>query len=179
VDSRITPVSEHPFFFKKSDEWRIVGNEVERVPGTWHDLRQDKSKKFPVTFLALWCCPACKAVCAVDRRIHDVTVFGHVVPKKKDGIIGTELKCANWCSFNRVCYFNHWSEKPLYAIAFERKMYVKGKPVFIPQTRYCHAVSELEARSQLALRASDRLVAIGPVIGYHVENEKDENTLTA
>jgi hypothetical protein len=174
----VTLIADHPFFFKKSTDWEVSDTTVERVPGTWYDLRQDKSGKFASTFMALFCCPACKAVCAVDRRVHSVDVFGHVTPKTK-GSEGKELKCTNWCSFNRICYFNHWSEKPLYAIAFERCTYVQGKEKWTAELRYCHAVSELEARSQLALRFTDRIVAIGPAIGYHVENEKQENILTA
>ena len=160
-------------FFRK-EEWEITAQRIAGIPGTWCDMRGDYTIiKAPETWIALWCCPNCATISAVDNRVHDVSSIGHVQPKKRLGIEGTEL-CCTGCSFLRRVYFDRWNDKPLYAVAFERREYIEGKEMYIPQVRYCHATTQREAITQLALRHSDRIIGIAPVIGAHVLDKHGE-----
>jgi len=69
-------------------------------------------------------------------------------------------------------------EKPkLYAIAFEHPVKRNGVLTWIPEIVHTHAIDNANARFiflQDPLHKKARIVAIGPVIGYHVEDEHGE-----
>lgn len=154
-----------PFFFKKK-EWRLEPGALEPIPETWCDLRQGQYKilGLPSSYLALFCCPNCRKMRAIDRRVHKVDPFGKVSTKR-----GNALACTDGCSFIRITYLDRWSKKPLYCACIER-LTPNG---YVPIKRYCHATTEQEARTQLIIEPHDRIIGVAPVIGYYSE-DKDE-----
>lgn len=70
-----------------------------------------------------------------------------------------------------------WSPEPkpvLYAVACERVVIRDRQQLVIPEIVHLHAVSEGNARwvfGQDPDNRKSRIVAVGPVIGYHVEDE--------
>jgi len=70
-------------------------------------------------------------------------------------------------------------ERRLYAVACERVIKLPdGKTTIIPEIVHLHAVDEPNARwvfyNDPVHRKHYRIVAVGPVIGYHVDDEHGE-----
>lgn len=70
-------------------------------------------------------------------------------------------------------------EKPkLFAIASERTIRRNGKVILIPEVIHVHAIDSANAKFIFLQdpdhRRNCRIVAVGPVIGYHVEDEHGE-----
>jgi hypothetical protein len=69
-------------------------------------------------------------------------------------------------------------ERKLFAVAVEIPIKRNGKVIsWVPEITHVHANDSLQARAiymQDSHHHNHRIVAIGPVIGYHVEDEHGE-----
>jgi len=126
----------------------------------------------PAWLLATWVCPACGLSCGLSGETHQVETNGTVTPNVDcPHSVGKEK-----CKFrNQSLKLEGWL--PLWAIAFERFMGRDGhKPIWKPETHYCHAVDYEAAKAEFhnsenGTRSLTKVVAIGPVIGYHVKDQ--------
>lgn len=143
------------FVFRKV-AWEYVetqdGPTIRGQLGTWTVPWKDA----PKGVLGIVCCPNCGSNSILHGRIHNVTYLGRIQP---------DFLCTK-CPFEAVAYLDRWANKPLYACAIE----VDGTP----EIHYMHANTVEEARIHLGPirhKKTYRIVAIGPAIGVHVEDE--------
>jgi len=154
-----------PFFFEAAVwERKHLDGQIAygAIPGTW--FRPQDTVILATGILALISCPNCKGVSGLNRKIHKVDRFGKLEPNFICPFSINKIRC----SFNRNAFLDRWNKKPLYAIALEYPTLSGG---WRAQIEYCHAVNEAEVKKHLG-PGSYRIVAIGPVVGYHVEDKE-------
>jgi hypothetical protein len=128
---------------------------VKGIPGSWTPAYEGA----PSWLLGILCCPNCGTNLILHSQIHSIDRLGLIHP---------DIRC-NSCSFVAHGYLDKFRDKPLYACAIE----VDGKP----EIHYMHAQTQQEARIHLGPikhKQAYRIVAIGPAIGHHVEDEHGE-----
>jgi hypothetical protein len=164
IETQASIISD-PFFFEAAVwERKQLDGQIAygAIPGTW--FRPQDTVILATGILALVACPNCKGVSGLSRKIHRINSFGKLMPNFICPHSINKIRC----SFNRDCYLDRWNKKPLYAIALEYPTISGG---WRPVIEYCHATNEAEVRKHLG-PGSYRIVAIGPVIGYNVEDKE-------
>src|ERR1700675_39800 len=77
------------------------------APGSWSPPCEGFEAQPPDWDLAWVCCPGCKQVVVLDKRIHSVDPTStRLSPDFRH----------QGCSFVRACHFDRWGDKPLYAM---------------------------------------------------------------
>jgi hypothetical protein len=135
-----------------------------------------KSSNDPDWLLAVWYCPACGRKCGVSGEQHSIATNGDVTPALDcPHSVISKTDTSERCKFRgQLIRLEDWL--PLYCIAFVRYVGKDGnKPIWKPDKHYCHARSVKEAEdefynSEYGTGSMTKVVAIGPVIGYHVKN---------
>jgi hypothetical protein len=167
----------HPqaFIFARA-EWTIEGDHPDSLvihpasvePGSWCKppewfSRYAMSCGKVYAFIS---CPNCHNVSMVADRVTKCDLLGHLTP---------DLACTHsGCGFRRVAYLDNWNDRVLYACS-----YWEGANIKIA---YTHGNTVAMARRELGASCRDEdIIAIGPAIGFFVDEEADRtgNILTA
>lgn len=115
------------------EEWTLLGAgtelQINGVPGSW--CRKPKRLVAP-QMMAMVCCPNCKNISVLHKKVHEIDRFGKVTP---------DFICKyTGCSFHRKLYLDKWNDKPLYICTIVRAEKAEYEHIF------CHARSQAEAR---------------------------------
>lgn len=157
------------------EEWAAVRTpqgelvSVNPVPGTWtllapHD-RRDFARK-GVNLKALFACPRCRQIGFISEGFNPPKELGDTKPLP-------ELHCRK-CQFGCKIILKDWDKRRLYCACYETSQGTEEKDYF-------HAEDEREAKkffwAQHTILEVTHLIAIAPVIGFFLENPKDETVL--
>lgn len=150
IDDRPSLVVQ-PFVFPKA-VWEVQGEgekaTIAGIPGTWTVIEQ-----IPTVGI---CCPNCRSISVLDKRIHAVDHLGRLTPSficRYHDIEGIA------CEFHRDAYLDEWNHgKVLYAMSYHGLDRIR--------IEYTHASSVVEACKAFPhVRAQD-VIAIGRAVGF-------------
>ena len=147
----------------------LVG--IRPIPGTWtlisgEDRRRYAEQKLDVK--AFFSCPKCSQVGFISETFKPPVKLGDTEPLP-------EMKCKSCDLIFRVI-LKDWDKRRLYCACYETTS--KGK--FISHKEYLHAENDREAMkffwAQHGLEVT-HFIGIAPVIGFFLENPKDDQVL--
>jgi hypothetical protein len=167
----------HPqaFIFARA-EWQIEGDHPDSLvihpasvePGSWCKPPEWFSRYAMSCgkVYAFASCPSCRGVLMIADRVTKCDLLGHLTP---------DFACTHsGCGFRRIAYLDNWNDRVLYACSYWEGACIK--------IAYTHGNTPAMARRELGASCRDEdIIAIGPAIGFFVDEEADRtgNILTA
>jgi hypothetical protein len=151
-------------FFKAEWDFQVDAEDVLHItpppPGSWSPPCEGYEVQGTDLDLAWVCCPACKKIVVLDKRIHTVD--------PQSTRLSPDFRHQG-CSFVRRAHFDRWGDKPLYAM----KYYDRHNRMKI-ETLYTHASTAAVARLELVGVEERDIIAIGLAIGVYVDEKADK-----
>jgi hypothetical protein len=162
---RKNATSKDAYVFARADwDFQVDASDVLHItpppPGTWSPPCEGYESQPPDWDLAWVCCPACKKIVVLDKRIHKVDA--------KDSRLTPDFRHQG-CSFARRAYLDKWGDKPLYAMAYWQNGSI--------EKLYTHASTAVMARLELIGVPDKDIIAIGLAVGFFVDERANRNGL--
>jgi hypothetical protein len=174
---RQNAVDDEAYIFPK-EEWVFSGDhpqtmQISPVPGTWCPPPEMLSGSAFGKILALVSCPNCRNVSAFTSSVFEITQKGEVSPDFQCGHAAAGLigPLRRRCDLHKRVLLDEWNDKRLYACSY---LDHAGKE---PRIRilYTHATTYEGARLELGASVADSdIIAIGPAVGFFVDDRKGD-----
>lgn len=161
---RQNAVSKDAYVFPKSEDWVFQGDapqtlQMDGEPGTWSKPPEVLAGLAFGVIQALIRCPNCFGVSILAKSVTQIDEKGRLYP---------DFSCTHHaCNFRRVTYLDEWNDKTLYALAFVRRDRI--------ELLYTHATTVEDAAKELVGIPRESVIAIGPAIGFFVDEQADKN----
>jgi hypothetical protein len=167
VDRANATSKEVHIFFKADWDFQVDDQEELRImnpaPGSWTPPCEGYETQPPDFDLAWVCCPKCKQIVVLDKRVHTVD--------PQSTRLSPDFRHQG-CSFVRKAHFDKWGDKSLYAMKYHDRQ--DGMRI---ATLYTHADTAAIARRELVGVREEDIIAIGLAVGHFVDEKADKTGL--
>jgi len=164
------------WFVTRTPQGELVG--VNPIPGTWTLIsgadRQSFAKR-KLNVKALFACPRCKQIGFIPEGFNPPKELGDTKPLP-------ELHCRK-CGFGCRIVLKNWDKRRLYCACYETH---EGSDLqlLVAHKEYLHGEDEVEATKFFWAQHGPGItpvvvnfIGIAPVIGFFLENPKNDNLL--
>jgi len=169
------------WFATRTPQGEMIG--VNPLPGTWTLISGEDRRKFAERGLdvkAFFACPRCKQIGFIPEGFGRCGTAEGVNPQPKLGDIKLpELHCRK-CGFGCRIILKNWDKRRLYCACYET---IEGGNIQAHKD-YLHAEDEVEATTFFWAQHGPgvtpvvrNFIGIAPVIGFFLENPKNDNLL--